>query len=161
MKNLLDRLPADARRKILSGKAITNEDDEEDEEEEEEGWGRKKSAYWSADTADLEIGQDVQDAEDEELAVKDLQKQTLKKMKENDFYDRLSASESDDESVDLRRKKSSGKSSKKSDKLTSELQILALGKQVTDATSAPITMLASILQVNERVFVLNFQKCVK
>ena len=34
---------------------------------EKEGWGKKK-AYWSGDTADLEIGQDVQDAEDEEDA---------------------------------------------------------------------------------------------
>ena len=34
---------------------------------EKEGWGKKK-AYWSGDTADLEIGQDVQDAEDEEEA---------------------------------------------------------------------------------------------
>jgi hypothetical protein len=33
--------------------------DEEEEEEPEEGWGKKK-AYWSGDTADLEIGQDIQ-----------------------------------------------------------------------------------------------------
>ena len=44
-----------------------DESDEESEEEKEEGWGKKK-AYWSGDTADLEIGQDVQDAEDEEEA---------------------------------------------------------------------------------------------
>ena len=42
-------------------------DEDDDEEEQEEGWGKKK-AYWSGDTADLEIGQDVQDAEDEEEA---------------------------------------------------------------------------------------------
>ena len=42
-------------------------DDDDEEEEQEEGWGKKK-AYWSGDTADLEIGQDVQDAEDEEEA---------------------------------------------------------------------------------------------
>lgn len=44
-----------------------SDSDEEEEEEQEEGWGKKK-AYWSGDTADLEIGQDVQDAEDEEEA---------------------------------------------------------------------------------------------
>ena len=33
-------------------------------------WGGKKSVYWNADTADLEIGQDFQDAEDEEEAAK-------------------------------------------------------------------------------------------
>ena len=46
--------------------ALFSSDDEE-ENEQEEGWGKKK-AYWSGDTADLEIGQDVQDAEDEEEA---------------------------------------------------------------------------------------------
>ena len=34
---------------------------------EEAGWGRK-AAYYSADTTDLEIGQDVEDAKDEEEA---------------------------------------------------------------------------------------------
>jgi hypothetical protein len=46
---------------------LRDESDEESVEEKEEGWGKKK-AYWSGDTADLEIGQDVQDAEDEEEA---------------------------------------------------------------------------------------------
>ena len=49
--------------------------DEESEEEKTEGWGKKK-AYWSGDTADLEIGQDVQDAEDEEEAA-EVQMRTL------------------------------------------------------------------------------------
>lgn len=40
---------------------------DEDSDVEKDGWGKKK-AYWSGDTADLEIGQDVQDAEDEEEA---------------------------------------------------------------------------------------------
>ena len=45
--------------------------DEEDDEKDEEflGWG-KKSNYYSGDTADLEIGQDHLDAEDEEEAAK-------------------------------------------------------------------------------------------
>lgn len=131
MKDLLDKLPPEAKRKVLSGKKIQHdEDDEDDEDENEEGWGRKKSAYWSADTADLEIGQDVQDAEDEELAAKDLQKQTLKKLKENDFYESFNASDSEEGSVEATKKKASSKHAKKSDKLTGELQVLALGTQV-------------------------------
>lgn len=49
------------------------EDDDEDDNDsdddinEQSGWG-KKSNYYSGDTADLEIGQDHADAEDEEAA---------------------------------------------------------------------------------------------
>ena len=43
------------------------ESDADDEEDETSGWGKKKN-YWSGDTADLELGQDMQDAEDEEEA---------------------------------------------------------------------------------------------
>jgi hypothetical protein len=72
MRDLLEKLPAEARHKILSGKRLEgeSESDSDDDEDENSGWGRKKSAYWSGDTADLEIGQDIQDAEDEELAAK-------------------------------------------------------------------------------------------
>lgn len=71
MKNLLQNLPPSLRQKALMGGAQdeSSEDEEELEEETEKGWGSKK-AYWSADTTDLEIGQDVQDAEDEEAAAK-------------------------------------------------------------------------------------------
>ena len=60
MKQLLNTLPADAKRKILSKKKISAGSDDEDEDEPDEettGWGKKKSAYYSGDTADLEIGQ--------------------------------------------------------------------------------------------------------
>lgn len=43
-------------------------DEDSHDEEEKSGWG-KKSNYYSGDTADLEIGQDEADAEDEEVAV--------------------------------------------------------------------------------------------
>ena len=141
MKNLLENLPLEARNKILSGKKITQEDysddigEDGDSEDEDEGWGRKKSNYYSGDTADLEIGQDVQDAEDEEEAVKDLHKQTMKKMKDSDFYDNLSSDDdSDDDSDDndgevtLKNKMKSGRRKTKggNDELQSELQTIAL-----------------------------------
>ena len=57
---------------ILGHKGSLSDDEDGDDDEEENpssSWGKKK-AYWSGDTADLEIGQDVQDAEDEEEAAK-------------------------------------------------------------------------------------------
>lgn len=53
-------------------KGSAPEDSEsEDEEDQDVGnsssWG-KKSTYWTGDTADLEIGQDIEDAEEEEAA---------------------------------------------------------------------------------------------
>ena len=147
MKTLLDNLPAEARNKILSGKKITHDDDSDDtggdsgEEDGDEGWGRKKSNYYSGDTADLEIGQDVQDAEDEEAAVRDLHQQTVKKMKESDFYDNPSDDDDDeddsdsDEEVTLKKKAKSGKSKTKgpNDKLQSELHTLALGAESSNS----------------------------
>lgn len=68
----MNNLPSSMKQRILRGK-----DDAEDslsdgsdgsDDESQEGWGKKKKTYWSGDTADLEIGQDVQDAEDEEEA---------------------------------------------------------------------------------------------
>ena len=51
-----------------------------------EGWGKKKN-YYAGDTADLEIGQDVQDAYDEEEAAMSLQKDRLESMRESDYLD--------------------------------------------------------------------------
>jgi hypothetical protein len=46
-----------------------DDDEDSDEDDKPEKWGKKKT-YWTGDTADLEIGQDVEDAEDEERAAK-------------------------------------------------------------------------------------------
>jgi hypothetical protein len=69
LDQLVENLPSDIRQKVLRGHAADEEDDsdEEDSDHETAGWG-KKSNYYSGDTADLEIGQDSGDAEDEELA---------------------------------------------------------------------------------------------
>ena len=72
LNNIVDNLPAKLRQKVLMGGSSAEDDDDliDDDEEEEDNydrWGKKKT-YWTGDTADLEIGQDVQDAEDEEKA---------------------------------------------------------------------------------------------
>ena len=68
---MVSNLPSSMRQKILRGEDAGEDslsEGSDDSDEEEEGWGKKKKTYWSGDTADLEIGQDVQDAEDEEDA---------------------------------------------------------------------------------------------
>lgn len=62
-----------------------NDDDDEDLEENVRDWGRRKSAYYHGDTADLEIGQDEEDAVLEEQAAKEVQKARYEEMSEEDF----------------------------------------------------------------------------
>lgn len=77
---LLDNLDPKLRQKVIMGRGGAASDSDEDDGEgadgsdedglrESSGWG-KKGNYWSGDTADLEIGQDMEDAEDEEEAAK-------------------------------------------------------------------------------------------
>ena len=93
MKQLIKHLPTDIKRKVLQKKksstTIDDVDDDDDDGDKSSSmdWGRKKKTYWSGDTADLEIGQELQDAEEEEEAVKELHGQKLQRMKESDFYD--------------------------------------------------------------------------
>ena len=58
-------------------------------------WGKKKGAYYHGDTADLEIGQDEDDAYLEEEAAKEVQSARLKQMKEDDFV--LSGDENEED----------------------------------------------------------------
>ena len=73
LKTLVDKLDPKLRQKVLMGakqRAAVDEDDEDEDDKDAAAtskWGKKK-AYWAGDTADLEIGQDVQDAEDEQEA---------------------------------------------------------------------------------------------
>lgn len=82
LKQLVDNLPSKLRQQIRkkadiekrrkAGMEVESESDSEEEEEseQEEGWGKKKKTYWQGDTADLEIGQEMDDALEEEEAVK-------------------------------------------------------------------------------------------
>jgi U3 small nucleolar RNA-associated protein 3 len=75
-------------------KEIDYDDDEEDddslEERDEEvedvrDWGKRKSAYYHGDTADLEIGQEQDDAFLEEEAAKEIQRARMRELSEEDF----------------------------------------------------------------------------
>ncbi len=54
-----------------AGDSDHSEDDDSDADKgKTASWGRKKKTYYSRDTADLEIGQDMDDAIEEEAAAK-------------------------------------------------------------------------------------------
>jgi U3 small nucleolar RNA-associated protein 3 len=59
-------------------------------------WGKRKKDYYNGDTADLEIGQEIEDAELEEEAGKEILKARLEGMTEQDFM--LDEVDEDDES---------------------------------------------------------------
>lgn len=82
-------------------------DDEDDDvvKEDPRKWGKKKSLYYHGDTADLEIGQEEDDAFLEEEAAQEIQKSRFEEMDEDDFM--LSEDEE-------------GSSSKKSDARTAD-----------------------------------------
>lgn len=75
------------------GESSVDENDSSSSESEEEDpgdldvrdWGKKKSAYYHGDTADLEIGQDEDDAFLEEEAAKEVQAARYENMEEDDF----------------------------------------------------------------------------
>lgn len=100
---LVNKLPLEMRRKILSKDTPLSEDEdsEEDEEDEDEKnrWGKKKN-YWNADTADVEDAEDLDDAREEEAATKELFQAKLKRMQQKDFYDDLD-NEMEDDSDDV------------------------------------------------------------
>jgi hypothetical protein len=64
------------------------------ESEDPRKWGKKKSMYYHGDTADLEIGQEQEDAFLEEEAAKEIQKSRFEEMEEDDFV--LSEDEGDE-----------------------------------------------------------------
>jgi U3 small nucleolar RNA-associated protein 3 len=65
----------------------SDDDNEEDDDDNDEirDWGAKKMAYYYGDTADLEIGQEVEEALLEEDAAKDVLNARYQDMTEDDF----------------------------------------------------------------------------
>jgi hypothetical protein len=74
-------------------------------------WGKKKSLYYHGDTADLEIGQEEEDAFLEEEAAKEIQKSRFEEMEEEDFV----LSEDDEGGVNQQKSSEKEKSSKEHD----------------------------------------------
>ena len=113
--------------------------DSDDDDLDEDGktnvldWGSKKSAYYHGDTADLEIGQDEEDAELEEEAGREVVKARLETMDEGDFLlddndeddsEDDGSSGSEDESDKKKRGKKVSKKSAKSASTSSGVETL-------------------------------------
>ena len=92
----------------------SSDDDDDDDEDEKKSnllnWGAKKHSYYHGDTADLEIGQDVDDAYLEEEAGREVEKARLEDMEEGDFM--LDDSDDDGEVQEKPKKKQKKSSSK-------------------------------------------------
>ena len=65
--------------------SVGNEMDQDGEETDLLNWGKRKKDYYHGDTADLEIGQEVEDAELEEEAGREVLKARMEHMSEDDF----------------------------------------------------------------------------
>lgn len=134
LDQLVRNLPADMRRRVLQKKGAQEEEDsdsdlvggsDEDDDEEEEGWGKKKKMYWNGDTADLEIGQDIQDAEDEEEAARELGRQQKSKLRDEDFFEDFKGSKKDKSNATKNAK--GNDRSTRTDKLQKALELAASG----------------------------------
>ena len=72
-----------------SDDSVSSDDDDDDDldraQEDPRNWGKKKSLYYHGDTADLEIGQEEDDAFLEEEAAQEIQKSRFEEMDEDDF----------------------------------------------------------------------------
>ena len=84
------------------GEPDSESGDSSDMEDITENWGSRKEAYYHGDTADLEIGQEEEDAHLEEEAAREVQKRSLSRMNEEDFMNDIeesNAQEGDDPDV--------------------------------------------------------------
>ena len=124
---------------MLASSSDDDSDDDDDEEDEEKksnllNWGAKKHSYYHGDTADLEIGQDVDDAYLEEEAGREVEKARLEDMEEGDFM--LDGDEDDEEEVEEvvvkpKKKKQKKSSSKKGEEVETILQPSKNTKQIS------------------------------
>ena len=104
-KKSLQRKSKDSSSETDSSSSSSDEEDDEMDKDDVRDWGKKKSAYYHGDTADLEIGQEKEDAHLEEEAAKEVQAARYKDMSEEDFM--LSDAEEQDNDCDDKSQKKS------------------------------------------------------
>lgn len=98
-----------------SEEELSSDNDDDDDMEQAKSknfrnWGRQKKDYYHGDTADLEIGQEEDDAMVEEEAAKEIQSARLQEMGEEDFV-MSDDDDDDDDDNDEGNEKSHGKTS--------------------------------------------------
>ena len=147
LKKLVDNLDPKIRQKIMMGDAAETSSDEEDSDDDgDNNWGRKKN-YYNGDTGDLEIGQDIQDAEDEEVAAVELHKKTLTRMKDEDFFDDVEP-ENAKKSKKLLKVSNNKDDSMSGGSMFGNLKFIGLGntkKQQVSASLSPYPLLRIIM----------------
>ena len=108
-----EKVEASSSKKEVTMLASSSSDDDDDDDDEKKSnllnWGAKKHSYYHGDTADLEIGQDVDDAYLEEEAGREVEKARLEDMEEGDFM--LDGDEDEEEEVEVKPKKKKQKKS--------------------------------------------------
>ena len=126
---LVQNLAPEIRNKVLNKTPIDSDSDEDDSDDDEAGkltkWGKKKS-YYDGDTADLEIGQEFDDAKEEEKAAKEIVKEKMSRMKAADFFDDVGDDYDDNDNMEAYIKKNSTKNARKHDKVIGDLEAIAL-----------------------------------
>mgnify|MGYP001047215082 CR=1 FL=1 len=82
----------DVRHERNAAAMASSSDDDDDEDDDDDyksqkllNWGDKKHSYYHGDTADLELGQDIEDAYLEEEAGREVEKARLEEMDDADF----------------------------------------------------------------------------
>ena len=137
LKALVNKLPSQMKRKVLSGNNDVSDDEEDGNDankRKDESWGKKKSVYYTGDTADLEIGQDMADAEEEEEAAKELYKEKQSRLTAADFYDDDVIDDASEEDSNeeptlekiLKQSKDKNSASSKGDGFTGKLEFVSL-----------------------------------
>jgi len=116
-------------------KALASSDDDDSDSEEEEdskskllNWGDNKHSYYHGDTADLEIGQNVEDAYLEEEAGKEVEKARLDAMDDADFM--LDGDDKNDDGSDEEEESKSKKKTSKDERMET-IQSVKSSKQLS------------------------------
>ena len=108
-----DQVDGDGEKRNSAAMASSSDDDDDDSEDDGDddddndgykskqllNWGDKKHSYYHGDTADLEIGQNIEDAHLEEEAGREVEKARLVEMEDADFM--LDGVVDDDDADDL------------------------------------------------------------
>lgn len=118
--------------------ASSDDDDDSDSEEDEEetkarllNWGDRKQSYYHGDTADLEIGQDVEDAYLEEEAGREVEKARLEAMDDADFMLDGAGDDAEDEGGEERPKSKKRKTNGDDERMDTAFQSIKSSKQLS------------------------------
>ncbi len=120
---------------MASSSDVDDDDDDDSEDEDDDdnkpqkllNWGDKKHSYYHGDTADLELGQDIEDAYLEEEAGREVEKARLEEMDDADFM--LDGVGGDNEDADVDQEDENKSSQTKSKSNVETIQSIRSSRQ--------------------------------